>query len=194
MRAHSTDAPVALFDMDGTLFDFDGAMVRDLERLRAPGEPPASDTYQRDLPHLEARRRLIKRQSGWWAALEPIELGLALFRLAGVVGYHRMVLSKAPDPNKSPSAWTEKAACCARHLPGTPVTLSDDKGLVHGRVLVDDWPPYVTAWLRNHPDGLVVCPAQPWNAGVFEGDRRVVRATEGSMAEVEARMREAFGG
>ena len=30
---------VALIDMDGTLCDYEGAMRRDLERLRSPGDP-----------------------------------------------------------------------------------------------------------------------------------------------------------
>jgi len=44
------------------------------------------------------------------------------------------------------------------------VTLTEDKGLVYGKVLVDDWPPYIERWLTWRPRGLVIMPARRWNA------------------------------
>ena len=41
--------------------------------------------------------------------------------------------------------------------------MTQDKSFTYGRVLVDDWPDYVTSWLEHRPRGLVVMPAHPWN-------------------------------
>lgn len=35
---------------------------------------------------------------------------------------------------------------------------------VHGKILVDDWPPYITRWLEWRPRGLVIMPTQKHNA------------------------------
>jgi len=36
----------------------------------------------------------------------------------------------------------------------------------YARVLVDDYPPYVLDWLAHRPRGLVIMPAQNYNADV----------------------------
>ncbi|MBI4617978.1 MAG: hypothetical protein HY720_30500 [Planctomycetes bacterium] len=57
--------PIALVDMDGTLCDYHGAMVRDMERLRSPGEKAyEQDDGRRDPPHIKARRDLVRAQPG----------------------------------------------------------------------------------------------------------------------------------
>ena len=73
------------------------------------------------------------------------------------------VLTKGPK--SSPNAFTEKVCWCKQHMPGVPVTLTENKGLVYGRVLVDDWPSYVEAWLKFRARGLVIMPDRPWNQG-----------------------------
>jgi FMN phosphatase YigB (HAD superfamily) len=180
---------IALFDLDGTLADFDGAMQRDMDLLKAPDEPSFADIDENKMPpHIIARRRLIKKQPGWWLSLDRLHLGFDIFELAGELDFHKMILSKAPDPNKSPNAWSEKALWCAKNVPGTPITLSDDKGMVYGKVLVDDWPPYVKAWLKHRPRGLVIMPAHRWNVGKFADDPRVVRYDGSNFIEVERRL------
>ena len=44
----------------------------------------------------------------------------------------------------------EKVQWCDRHLADFPhqITITMDKGLVYGKLLVDDWPDYVLRWLR----------------------------------------------
>ena len=75
-------------------------------------------------------------------------------------------------------AWGEKLEWCRLHLPeDVQVTLTEDKGLVYGRVLVDDWPPYVLRWLEWRKRGLVIMPAREWNEG-FE-HRQVIRYVAG---------------
>lgn len=180
---------IALFDLDGTLADFDGAMRRDMDLIKSPEEPSFADVDEKNMPpHIITRRRLIKKQPGWWLSLERFQLGFDVFDLADRLGFRRMILSKAPDPNKSPNAWSEKALWCAKHVPGTPITLSDDKGMVYGKVLVDDWPPYVESWLSHRPRGLVIMPAHRWNEGKFVDDPRVLRYDGSNLSEVEDRL------
>lgn len=60
----------------------------------------------------------------------------------------------------------EKVEWCHKNLPmekGISVSLVENKGLVYGRVLVDDYPPYVESWLKWRPRGLVIMPAHDHN-------------------------------
>lgn len=162
------DQPLALFDMDGTLCDFDGAMRRDMLSIASPdevalfsdgGAPWHGDNVP---PHLEARKKMIQDQPGWWRNLETLDLGAQLFELAGISGYRLMILTKGPS-RRNPNAWTEKVQWVRDRLGPVPVTITEDKGTVYGRVLVDDWPDYIESWLAHRPRGHVLMPAQPWN-------------------------------
>jgi len=153
---------VALIDMDGTLCDYQGALVRDLEALRGPADPPLGGEDDSP-PWLRARETVIRRQPGWWRTLPRLQLGFDVIAELQALRFEIHVLTKGPVG--TPSAWTEKLEWCQQHLPGVPVTITMDKGLVYGKVLVDDYPPYVERWLAWRPRGLVVLPAQPWNRG-----------------------------
>ena len=159
---------LALIDMDGTVADFDGAMKADLESLRSPGEDPTLDeqAYE-DIPHIQARRRLIKLTPGFWRNLKPIKLGFEVVDVLRVVGFEMHVLTKGPI--RTPSAWEEKVEWVKQHLPDTPITITMKKQLVYGRALVDDWAPYFEPWLEVRPRGLVVAVAQPWNKDYAPG-------------------------
>jgi FMN phosphatase YigB (HAD superfamily) len=156
---------VALFDLDGTLADFDGAMVVGLNALAAPGERIHTMPYEQDeLPHMATRMRLIKQQPGFWSGLAKMKDGFLVLQMARELGYRLMVLSRGPRTNSA--AWGEKLEWCRRNLPeDVQVTLTEDKGLVYGRVLVDDWPPYIVRWLEWSRRGLVIMPDRPWNKG-----------------------------
>jgi 5'-nucleotidase len=53
---------------------------------------------------------------------------------------------------------------CRRHLGAeTPVHITEDKGLVYGKFLYDDFPEYCLSWLRHRPRGLVIMPETSWN-------------------------------
>jgi hypothetical protein len=47
--------------------------------------------------------------------------------------------------------------------PDVDITITRDKGLVYGLVLVDDWPKYILRWLKWRPRGLVIMPASTSN-------------------------------
>jgi len=154
--------PVALVDLDGTLCDFDLAMKEALERLRSPLEDSKLDEFAyEDVPHIKARRRLIKSQPGFWRNLPVLPLGFDILDMLQELGFRPHILSKGPF--HVAAAWGEKVEWCRAHVPHLPIILSEDKGLVYGKTLVDDWPPYFERWLTWRPRGLVVIPAQPWN-------------------------------
>jgi hypothetical protein len=72
------------------------------------------------------------------------------------------------------------------------VTITHDKGIVYGAVLVDDWPEYVTSWLEHRPRGLVIMPAHNHNVGFAHS--QVVRYDGTNLDEVRTRMQIRFSG
>lgn len=185
-------AKIALFDLDGTLADYDGQMRKGLAHIAGPMEPefldPSFDVHSETRPWLEARKRLIKQQPGWWRNLPRFQLGWDVLQAAKKIGFDITILTKGPYTTTS--AWTEKVDWCRNLLPHTKVTITEDKSAVYGRVLVDDWPAYVEPWLAVRPRGLVIMPAHPWNRD-FEHDRAIIY--DGSnIEEVIAAMQVAF--
>lgn len=181
--------PIALFDLDGTLADFDGAMKAGLALIAHPDELK-DGTYcvfeHKDEPdHIRIRRRLLKQRPGFWRNLQKLELGMKLMHASIALGYQVNILTKAPRTNFP--AWTEKVEWCHQNLPmehGIQVNLVENKGIVYGKVLVDDWPEYVSAWIAHRPRGLVLMPAQPWNEN-FKAPN-VIRVDKYSMNEALA--------
>jgi 5'(3')-deoxyribonucleotidase len=185
------DKPLALVDLDGTLADYDGSLVTRMRRLQAPSEVPycgrGPDGDESEESHTKARRRLVQGSPGFWRGLERIPRGFEVVDILRSLGFDLHVLSKGP--RNTPSAWSEKMEWCKKQLDNVPVTVTSDKSLMYGRVLVDDWPTYFLPWLEVRPRGLVVCVAQPWNEGA-DKHPRVVRYTGRNVAELKARLRE----
>jgi 5'(3')-deoxyribonucleotidase len=154
--------PIALVDLDGTLCDCSTAILERLAELRGPGDSPEDELKPEPPPYILARRRIITSTPGFWRNLQPIPTGLRLVSLLVELGFDTHVLTKGPSNN--PSAWAEKFEWCRLHVPELRVIVSEDKSLVHGDVLVEDWLPYITQWRRRCPNGFVIIPAQPWNA------------------------------
>ena len=184
-------AKVFLFDMDGSLADFDGALLADLERLRGPSEPPLASVAEAwRQPHLRARIEVIRSRPGWWAGLEPMQAGMAVYQKALELGFDCQVLTKGPKGHSR--AWAEKVDWCQRHLgPDVDIHVVSDKGLVYGVALYDDYPPYVEAWLRHRRRGLVIMPANELNRDFRHA--KVVRYDGTNLEEVERAMRAALG-
>jgi hypothetical protein len=181
-------AKVFLFDLDGSLADYEGAVLAGLERLRGPGEPAHAEFTRAfwDQPHLKNRIDLITAWPGWWAGLRPLEAGMRVYRLARELGFDCQVLTKGP--RSQPRAWAEKVEWCQRHLgPDVDVHVVSDKGLVYGVALYDDYPAYVEAWLRHRPRGLVIMPAGGGNKDFSRPN--VIRYDGTNLAEVERAMR-----
>lgn len=158
---------VALVDMDGTVCKYHEALELGLRRLFGKDRHKVSkDTVMK-------AGYLIRSQPGWYANLEPIPFGIWMVGQLKRMGFSIMVLTKGNPYAKN--AWSEKADWCGRHLKGAKITITEDKGLVYGKVLVDDWPPYVTRWLAHRPRGIVLMPSRRWNKEFSPGSLPVFR-------------------
>lgn len=185
-----TAEPIGLFDLDGTLADFDSSMSEHLAVLRSPGESAAHDeTAYEDLPHMKSRRRMVKQLPGFWSSLGRVKAGFEILALMQELKFTNHVLSKSP--RKMPNAATEKVKWCLNNVPDLPIILAEDKGLVYGKVLVDDWPEYVERWIQWRPRGLVISVAQRWNEGIEKLSPNVIRYSSPSqLPDIRARLSE----
>jgi len=184
---------IALFDMDGTLFDYDGQMQKDLVNLMSPEETITEEMLRegdmwalaKDHPYLERRMDLIKKVPGWWKNLPKFQLGWDVLKYAQEIGFCCHILTKGP--RKKSFAWAEKVECIDLHLgEDFPIDIvGKDKDNRYGRVLVDDYPTYMEGWLANRKRGLGIMPRQKVNIGfehpnvvVYDGTniKEVVRA------------------
>lgn len=157
-----------------------------MQPLRHPEEPPFQSHCNDD--YYNARRQLIHNQMGYWLNLERYQPGFDLLEEVKALDFKVHILTKAP--RSSPNAWQEKANWCDKHLPGIDLTITQDKSLMFGDVLIDDFPAYFAPWLERHPAGKIICPAHSWNAqyarGGELGNERVLRYDGTNMAEVRA--------
>jgi len=192
--AEQNDA-LALIDLDGTVADYDTALMANMRSLQAPNEPVYRDRYTggEEPPYVEARRKMVQRQPGFWRGLKPLRLGFEVLGEMRDLGFSLHVLTKGPKKNGM--AWGEKLDWCEEHLPDAVVTVTGDKSISYGKVLFDDFPPYFTAWLVHRPRGLVICLAHPWNEEYAKGGKsehpNVLRYDGKNLEELRARLREA---
>jgi len=152
---------VTLVDMDGTLCDYQGSLRKEMEKILAPNEKLPDDIWEAG-DHWQKRRKLIQAKPGFWENLAPLPTGIMLLRMLWDLDYRIMVLTNGPSG--TPEAWTEKVKWCQKHIRYKhEITITLDKGLCYGRVLVDDYPAYIERWLQWRNNGIVIMPAQPWN-------------------------------
>jgi hypothetical protein len=156
-------AQVALIDMDGTVADYDGGLRVYFEKMRSPYEPPLEHRPDGNPPWLEARRHIVSSLPGFWRGLKPLPVGFQIVTELQDHDFDLHVLTKGPASKSV--AWGEKLEWCREHLPGVSVSVTERKDLTYGHVLVDDWPPYFSAWLAHRPRGVVIVPAHSWNEG-----------------------------
>ena len=147
-----------------TLCNYMQDLKESMEKLRSPEESVVPYDHDNEPPHIKARQRLIKSSVEWWANLKPFKLGFDVWELATSMGLRKMILTQGPRNN--PNALAGKKLWIDKHL-GQDVefTMTRDKGLVYGKILVDDWPEYIERWLKWRKRGLVVMPASDHNVG-----------------------------
>lgn len=154
---------IALFDMDGTLCDYDTGLFNALEAMRGPDEPVYHSV--RNAPeYIQNRADLIRSSESWWETLPKFKLGWDVLGMAQKIGYNIMILTQGPKRN--PNSWSGKKRWIDKHLgEEADITITRDKGLVYGKILVDDYPDYAERWLSWRDRGLVIMPAHDFNKG-----------------------------
>lgn len=189
---------VALVDMDGTLADYDQAMIRAMKEIAGPNDPEFIP--HTDLPdYIENRRQLISKLPGFWSNLWPHRLGFEILTIVIDIGYHVHIFTKGP--NQKPRAWSEKVEWVDRHVSGMfreyngvghdyDMSIVTFKGLTYGRVLVDDYPQYALDWLENRPRGLVIMPQNEKNKDFKHPN--VLLCDGSNMEEVREALQKAF--
>lgn len=146
---------VALVDLDNTIVDHEGQLSKDLH------DALGDDLYKVSPKVREKVGYLIKNTPGWWENLQPLPFGMSIVDVLRDIGFELVICSKGP--RRAIAAWTEKVAWVQRHLPEANIVLTQDKSLVYGRLLVDDWPEYIQPWLDVRPRGIVLMPATEAN-------------------------------
>jgi len=182
--------PIALFDLDGTLCDYDASMRESMEKLRSPIEPPYDGVPRDDAPqYLRARADMIRASQDWWANLPQFELGFKIWDLTKDIGFHRVILTQGPRRN--PASWSGKKIWIDRNLgQNEDVIITRDKSLVYGKILVDDWPEYILKWLVWRPRGLVIMPAHEHNKDFSH--EQVIRYTDQNYDEVQTAIKSVY--
>ncbi|HLC56317.1 MAG TPA: hypothetical protein VJJ23_03730 [Candidatus Nanoarchaeia archaeon] len=177
---------IALFDLDGTLCDYDKGLSIELEKLRSPSEPPIQmqirDTTSK---YLKNRADLIRLSESWWENLPKFKLGWDVLEVAKELEYKIMILTQGPKTN--PSSWSGKKRWMDKNLgEDVDITITRDKGLVYGKVLVDDFPEYIERWLKHRKRGLVIMPAN--NGNLNYKHHQVIRYNGENLEEVRIAM------
>lgn len=172
---------VFLCDMDGTICNYEAALRQSLKYLdklcRAEGRSAMGELC--DLPEIDydscnlwkiedeypvLKRRIdhIKSGKGWWSQLPAIPDGLKIYQAAVDIGFTPCILTKGPRSKSF--AWGEKVDWVHEHL-GCDVEIHvvTDKRKTYGRVLFDDYPPYMLDWLKFRPRGLGIMPSNIQN-------------------------------
>ena len=153
---------IALFDMDGTLCDYESSLLAELNKIRSTEEPKLEYIMHKNVPdYIKARKDLIINKEEWWANLPKFQLGFDIWKIAEELGYRKMILTQAP--RKNPNALSGKLKWIQKNLGDVEFTMTRDKGLVYGKILVDDFPEYINRWLDWRPRGLVIMPANDSN-------------------------------
>lgn len=151
---------IALFDMDGTLCDYEGAIKRDYDLTKSPCDPPYSHDNKK-YHYLKKRIDYIRRTPGWWLSLEKFQLGWDILEISKKLGFETHILTQGPLG--SPNAWSEKLQWIQKYIGDVDITVTRNKGLVYGTFLVDDYPPYIERWLKWRPRGKVIMPVHHYN-------------------------------
>lgn len=186
---------IALVDMDGTIADYEKAIKTDMAYISSP-EDDAFCLYSEHHPkYLKNRMDIIKRQPGWWRNIAPIPAGFFVLSMMRQIGFDTHILTKGPSSKSH--AWAEKVDWVRKHIGDIPITITEDKGLVYGRVLFDDYPGYVMRWLKWRPRGIVVMMKNQGNEKfshdrVIKIDPETFTKDADRVAEVREKLQAAF--
>lgn len=153
---------IALVDMDGTLFDYEGSLKNELAKLRSPFEKEIGFNFKENPKYIQNRIDLITGYESFWADMPKFKLGWDVLEILQDLDYQIDILTQGPRRN--PVAWSGKKKCIDKHFgEDFNITQTRNKGRVYGKVLVDDFPGYIENWLRWRKNGQVIMPANDFN-------------------------------
>ncbi len=182
---------VALFDLEGTLTDYEGGMRLDLAALAAPDEVPYS-VYGKVPKHIMRRMDFIQQRPGWWQQLGDYDLGFDILQSCLAIGFRIHVLVQGVEDRSEASL--EKVRWFQEHIlprvPDAAITIVRDKSTISGDVLVDDYPGSLHRWLEPRPFGLGVMPVKDSNHDFTHA--QVLRYDGMNLNTVAERLREAY--
>ena len=186
---------IALFDMDGTLCNFSKAIMNGFDLLNDHDQAEeAIELFDQggQMPDWVVNQYdMIKQRPGFWRDLEPISSGFMILKMAQEIGFTPHILTKGPK--RTTSAWTEKVEWCHAHLGNDiDITITQDKGLFYGRVLVDDFPNYMNRWLEWRPRGLGIMPVADNNKTYIHPCVVMFDETHDSYMRVQQALQKAF--
>lgn len=184
---------IGLFDLDGSLADYEAQLKRDLTKIL--GEEDLKKFNELGMWKADEQEpfksliRLIKNQSNWWKNLPLIGEGLVIFDLSTNIGFKNHILTKGPK--HYPQAWKEKVEWC-QQLFGKDIDIhiTSDKGMVYGKFLYDDYPDYMLCWLKRRPRGLGIMPVNKFNKDFSHP--RVIKWDGTNYDEVKAALEKCF--
>jgi hypothetical protein len=150
---------IALFDMDGTLCDFEKSFTESMRLIQSPDEKPFIATHLKKYSdYIQNRKNLILSSVEWWENIPQLKLGFDIWNFVGLLKMRRVILTQGPKRNAN--AWSGKKKWIDKNIgQDIEITITRNKGLVYGKILVDDWPEYIVDWLEWRPRGLVIMPA-----------------------------------
>ncbi len=164
-RKMTKNETIALFDMDGTICDYVGAIKAELEKLKSPNEDfidPFTIKDSSDYQYLWNRMDLIKADENWWANMPKFKLGLDILEVTIELGFYNEILTQAPKSN--PAALAGKLKWIQKNIEGEiDFTMTRNKSRHYGKVLVDDFPGFILSWLKHRPRGLAIMPLNEYN-------------------------------
>jgi len=157
---------IGLFDMDGSLADYEGQLKKDLLPCLHPEDRKRFlelGMWQADeLEPFKSIIRLIKKQPCWWRHLPVLEDGMRIYNLAQKIGFKNEILTKGP--RRYSRAWKEKLEWCQEHFgDDIDVNAVSNKSRFYGKFLYDDYPDYMDPWLKHRPRGIGIMPANQTN-------------------------------
>jgi FMN phosphatase YigB (HAD superfamily) len=178
---------IILFDLDATLANHHQSLEKDYRSLASPDED-LSLLWQKKPPQfVKERKKLIRSQRDWWLNLEVLPLGKSIYNAALNIGFMPYILTKGSY--RHAYSWTEKFFWVRKHFPEAKITITEDKSLFYGNVLVDDYPDYVLPWLKRN-NGIAIVPAYEYNKDCIHPS--IVRWDGTDIAIIETALKKVF--
>lgn len=160
---------IALFDMDDTLCDTMGQLKRDLAKRVSAEEFSQFKPYsEKSTPNIKSKIKEIRNRPNWWRNLPRLQAGFDILNITTELGFENYIVTKGPY--KIDMAFSEKRQWQKRELPDLKLIITDDKSIIQGNVLIDDWPPYLRSWIDNNPRGKAIMPLTEYNKNFNHSD------------------------